>query len=296
MTSFRAGARRAAYGTVAALWTAAGRVAGRLAGWQPSLWSSRGGLRVLVIAPHPDDELGCGGALLLHERAGDEVHVAYVTDGRGFHVGLAADEVAQRRKEEATAVTPVLRLAGMHWLGLREYDWEEPGLVPVLEDVLRQTTPQIVYAPSRVDFHPEHVRVARCLAQAIAGPGMDEVTVRMYQIQVPLTPVLANLVAPVQAVVPELVAAMQCYRTQLGSIERFLRMKRYGASCYGLTGLAEEFWQIDRDAYGRLHAERIGEGTDGAFRGVRYRPVTDPLAYLRGLGARRRLRALSTRP
>jgi LmbE family N-acetylglucosaminyl deacetylase len=35
---------------------------------------------VLVIAPHPDDEvLGCGGSLLLHNDAGRGVHVLYLT-------------------------------------------------------------------------------------------------------------------------------------------------------------------------------------------------------------------------
>src|SRR5258705_520985 len=124
LTSFRAGAKRAVVGGVTGTWAAAARVAGRLAGWQPSRWDSAGRTRVLVIAPHPDDELGCGGTLLLHARAGDEVHVAYVTDGRGSGVGgLTPDEMARRRKEEAAAVTPVLRLAGMRWLGLREYEW-----------------------------------------------------------------------------------------------------------------------------------------------------------------------------
>lgn len=279
---------------VTGVWSAAGELAGRLARWQPPLWCSPGGERVLVIAPHPDDEIGCGGALLLHQRAGDEVHVAYVTDGRASRAGgLPPDEMARRRREEAAAVAPVLRLAGVHWLALRENEWDESALVPALRDLLRKTTPQIVYAPSRVDFHPEHVRVARCLARAIAGPGSLDVSVRVYQIQVPLTPVLVNLVAPMQAVVPEVVVAMRCYRTQLGSIERFLRMKRYGASFYGLTGLAEEFWQIDRHAYGRIHA---ASEVDGAFRGLRARPFTDPLAYLRGLGARRRMRALSATP
>jgi LmbE family N-acetylglucosaminyl deacetylase len=281
---------------VAEFWSGVYYVTGRVARWTPARWRSPGGQRVLVIAPHPDDELGCGGALLLHERAGDDVRVAYVTDGRGFLGRLGRDEMARHRRAEAEAVRPVLKLAGTHWLGLREYEWEESALVPVLQDVLRQTMPQIVYAPSRLDFHPEHIRVGNCLARAMAGPELDDVTVRVYQIQVPLTPVLANLVAPMQAVLPELVAAMQCYRTQLGSIERLLRMKRYGASFYGLTGFAEEFWQIDRHAYGRLHAASANDGPHGSFRGVRYRPFTDPLSYLRGLGARRRLRALSTSP
>ena len=292
-SSLKRGVKR----SVAESWSGVCYVAGRVGRWTPATWRSPGGQRVLVIAPHPDDELGCGGALLLHERAGDQVHVAYVTDGRGSGAGgLGPDEMAKRRRAEADAVRPVLRLAGTHWLGLREYEWDESALVPVLQNVLRQTTPQIVYAPSRVDFHPEHVRVARCLAGAIVDPGLHDVTVRVYQIQVPLTPVLTNLIAPIRAVVPELVEAMQCYRTQLGSIERLFRMKRYGASLYGLAGLAEEFWQVDRHAYGRLHAASGGDGADQAFRGVRYRPFTDPLAYLRGLGARRRLLALSTSP
>jgi LmbE family N-acetylglucosaminyl deacetylase len=279
------------------VWSGLGFLAGRAGRWKPAAWSSPGGQRVLVIAPHPDDELGCGGALLLHERAGDEVHVVYVTDGRGSGShGLGPDEMARRRREEAVAVTPVLRLPGMQWLGLREYDWEESLLVPLLQDVLRRMMPQVVYAPSLIDFHPEHVRVGQCLARAVADPGLHDMTVRVYQIQVPLTPVLANLVAPMQAVVPELIKAMECYRTQLGSIKRFLRMKRYGASFYGLTGFAEEFWQIDRHASVRLHAAGAGERMDDAFRGVRYLPFTDPLAYLRGLGARRRLRELATSP
>ena len=189
---------------------------------------------------------------------------------------------------------PLLRFAGMHWLGFHEYLWDEAALVPVLQNLLHETKPQIVYAPSRLDYHPEHIRVGNCLARAIASPEFDDVAVRVYPIQVPLTPVLANLVAPMQSVLPDLLGAMQCYRTQLGSIERLLRMKRYGASFYGLTGLAEEFWQVDRHAYGRLHAAAAKDGPYGAFRGIRYRPFTDPFSYLRGIGARRLLRALST--
>ncbi|MCH2105723.1 MAG: PIG-L family deacetylase, partial [Planctomycetes bacterium] len=38
--------------------------------------------RVLVIAPHADDEvLGCGGTLTRHIERGDEVEVLVLTDG-----------------------------------------------------------------------------------------------------------------------------------------------------------------------------------------------------------------------
>lgn len=276
------------------MWSAAAQVAGRVARWQPALWRSPGGARVLVIAPHPDDEIGCGGALLLHTRAGDEVQVLYVTDGRASRAGgLTPDEMAARRREEAAAVRPVLRLAGAHWLGLRENEWEESALVPTMRDLLRETAADIVYAPSCVDFHPEHVRVARCLAQAMQDPATRHPMVRVYQLQVPLTPVLVNRVAPIESVVHTLVAAMRLYQTQLGSVERCLRMKRYSASFYGLAKFAEEFWEIDPAAYSRIHARSAGIAVDGRFRSVRARPFTDPLAYLLGLDARRTLRDLS---
>jgi LmbE family N-acetylglucosaminyl deacetylase len=278
------------------IWSGVGYLAGRVGRWKPRIWETPGGQRVLVVAPHPDDEVGCGGMVLLHRRAGDIVHIAHVTDGRRSRAGgLGPDSMAARRREEAAAAATAFGMAGADWLGLREGEWEESSLVPMLHGVLRNTSPQIVYAPSRVDFHPEHIRVARCLARAIAGVGSRDLTVRVYQLHVPLTPVLVNGVAPVQAVARELAAAMRCYRTQLGSIERCMRMKRYGAVFYGLSGLAEEFWEMNADAYDHLHPPFAGETVDGAFRGVRSRPFTDPLSYLRGLGARRGLRELSQR-
>ena len=37
---------------------------------------------VLVVAPHPDDEvLGCGGTIARHADAGDQVHVLIMTKG-----------------------------------------------------------------------------------------------------------------------------------------------------------------------------------------------------------------------
>ena len=276
------------HGGTVALWRGVARIVGGTARWKPSLWRSPGGQRVLVVAPHPDDEIGCGGTLLLHRAAGDPVHVVYVTDGRRSRAaGLGPDAMAKRRRQEMAAAASLLGLAGAHWLGLREGEWDASALVPTLRQLLRQTAAQIVYAPSLVDFHPEHIRVAAGVAQAIAElPG---VVLRVYQLQVPLTPALVNLVAPIQSVIDELVQAMHCYATQVGSIRRCLRTKEYGASLYGLAGSAEEFWQLDASTYRRVHLGAEAASRDGQFRGVRARPFSDPLAYLRGLGARRAL-------
>jgi LmbE family N-acetylglucosaminyl deacetylase len=289
MSCRAAGAVRSGVETV---WRSMARAAGRRAGGTPAIWQSPGGQRVLVIAPHPDDEIACAGTLLLHRRAGDRVSVVHVTDGRRSRAGgLGPDAMAAQRRQEAAAVAPVLGLAGARWLGLREGEWPPADLVPLLAELLRDAPPDIVYAPSRVDFHPEHVRVAGCLARAFCTTALQQMTVRIYQIQVPLTPMLVNLVAQVTQTGGELETAMRCYRSQLGSIARCARMKRYAAAFYGRAGLVEEFWQLDVEGYRRLH----GAPGTASFRGVRARPFTDPLSYLQGLRLRRRLRDLSSR-
>jgi len=276
-------------------WALAFRAAGYL--WRPRAksWSSPGGLRVLVVAPHPDDEVaGCGGAILLHRAKSDQVCVVYVTDGRRSRAGgLGADEMARRRRAEAAASARALDVSHVEWLGLPESDWCEHELNAALTAVLDRYSPDMVYAPSRIDFHPEHYRVARCLAAVLQARRAAAVPanpiLRVYQVQVPLTPVLTNLVAATASVEAGSLAALQVYVTQAGSLLRCLRMKRYAARWYGIAGQAEEFWELTAAQYGALHGQPPTRSLVRTFRSLRSFALTDPLAYGRGLLERRRL-------
>ena len=67
-------------------------------------------MKVLVLAPHPDDEtLGCGGTLLHHQSRGDELHWLLLTAGID---PIAQSEVIQR-------VSAHYRFSALHWLKLR---------------------------------------------------------------------------------------------------------------------------------------------------------------------------------
>src|SRR5437899_3184687 len=83
------------------LWTISFALAGRWALRSAEQWSSAGGHRVCVIAPHPDDEaIGCAGTLVRHLERGDQVCAVFVTDGRGSRaLGLGPEEMAARRRE-----------------------------------------------------------------------------------------------------------------------------------------------------------------------------------------------------
>jgi len=84
----------------------------------------RSDTRLLVIAPHPDDEvLAAGGLIQQVHAAGGKVRVAYLTDGDGFRDGVQLEErggtpkpkdfrgYGRRRQTEARAALDVLGLA-----------------------------------------------------------------------------------------------------------------------------------------------------------------------------------------
>jgi LmbE family N-acetylglucosaminyl deacetylase len=275
------------------LWVFGFALAGRVARPNARRWSSPGGQRVLAVAPHPDDEtIGCGGVLARHRACNDEVCIAYITDGRRSRaLGLGPEEMARRRREEAMASAAALGVDQVEWFDLLEGEWADEQLEPGLQALLRRFAPQIVYAPSRVDFHPEHARVARVLALALAEAPADT-QVRVYQVQVPLTSVLTNLLADTSSVIARNAAALGAYVTQRGNIGRALRQRRYSAALYGLKRQAEEFWELPAERYAMLHLDLSGWSGE-TFRGLRFYPFSDPLAYLRGRAERRRLAALA---
>lgn len=122
------------------------------------------GDRVLCIAPHPDDEvLGCGGALALHARRGHTVRVVVASDG-------AAGGDAAARLEESRRAAAELGVADVRSLGLPDgrvgAAWD---LVQRLQAELEEFAPDVVYAPSPFEHHPDHRAVSAAAMSALAG-------------------------------------------------------------------------------------------------------------------------------
>jgi LmbE family N-acetylglucosaminyl deacetylase len=113
------------------------------AGHSPSLPAARlpgSGQRVLVFAPHPDDEvLGAGGLLYEACRQGAQVHVAFLTSGDGFRFCAAARyrrwparaamrRLARDREEEARRALSHLGVGAEQITFLR---YPDRGLAPL---------------------------------------------------------------------------------------------------------------------------------------------------------------------
>ncbi|MEI8062589.1 MAG: PIG-L family deacetylase [Verrucomicrobiota bacterium] len=96
------------------------------------------GERIVIIAPHPDDEaLGCGGLIQQAIAVGADVRVIYLTNGDHnqiafklysgrLHLGPKAYiKFGERRRVEATAATTLLGLSPSNLIFLGYPDWGE---------------------------------------------------------------------------------------------------------------------------------------------------------------------------
>lgn len=117
--------------------------------------------KVLVIAPHADDEtLGCGGTILRYVESGYEVHwllVTAVTEQYGY----SSDKVKERQ-QEILSVSGMYGFNQVHELGLRPAALDTVGkgeLIAGISRVVNQVKPEEVFTVYRNDAHSDHEAV-----------------------------------------------------------------------------------------------------------------------------------------
>ncbi|MBK9963732.1 MAG: PIG-L family deacetylase [Holophagales bacterium] len=155
--------------------------------------------RVLVLAPHPDDEVfGCGGALADLASRGATIDVLLVTDGAAG----AADEagrraIAARRADESRVALGLLGGGAAHEGGLpdRGLGGRAKEVEELLASWLVQAEPDLVFCPSPVETHPDHRAVAYALlalarrpAQDPAAAALARATVAFFEVSQPFRP------------------------------------------------------------------------------------------------------------
>jgi LmbE family N-acetylglucosaminyl deacetylase/GT2 family glycosyltransferase len=115
--------------------------------------------RVLVLAPHPDDEvLGCGGMLAFHAARGDEVRLVFLTGG------------GSPREEEAARAARSLGLDAPRVHGFADGELAaEEELASCIAREIAEFDPELVYAPSPLEHHPDHRATLRALVDAAAS-------------------------------------------------------------------------------------------------------------------------------
>jgi N-acetylglucosamine malate deacetylase 1 len=133
----------------------------------------------MVVSAHPDDEtLGCGGTLLRHRAAGDEVH--WLIASSRTQPRWSAAQVAQRRGQ-IECVAKAYDAAGVWQLGHPDAELDLVPLATLIEGidgVLRDVRPHVVYVVHRGDVHSDHVRVHTATMSALKAFRMSSLGVR----------------------------------------------------------------------------------------------------------------------
>lgn len=113
--------------------------------------------RVLVIAPHADDEiLGCGGTMIKHISDGDEVYVCIVTTGWS---PLFNPEGTRRDREDSERCHTMLGVKKTLYLNFPAAaleDIKRYELNDKLLQVIKEIQPNIVYIPHIGDMQKDH--------------------------------------------------------------------------------------------------------------------------------------------
>lgn len=127
--------------------------------------------RVLVFAPHPDDELiGCGGSIVKHLRAGREVFVVFAGDTTAVDCAfMSREDYAAGRQAEIPRVARVIGVPEKNLLFLNEDPWHysEERLRFAFLEVVRKVKPAICYLPWNRDAHPDHKVVSQAALDAV---------------------------------------------------------------------------------------------------------------------------------
>ena len=210
---------------------------------------------ILVFAPHFDDEsIACGGTIIKHVRAGDDVSIVFMTSGNSgsmSHQNLSQIEYGQLRKVEATAAMKVLGIA-------RQFECLEldeglmcptPDLEKLLIAMIRCIKPDIVYVPHENENHNDHIVTYTVVTKAIhrakwkyfphLGVNPHKVSeIRAYEVWTPMQ--RPNLYVDITGVVRDKEKAIKCYQSQLihyAYHDAIIGLNRYR----GITGADSEF-------------------------------------------------------
>ncbi len=228
--------------------------------------------RVVVFAPHPDDEvLGCGGALADLLDRGARLDVVLVTDGAaGARDAEERGRIAAARIEESRRALDALGGGTLHAGGL-----PDRGLGDRLEEVetllarwLVEAAPDLVFCPSPVETHPDHRAVAAALFRVAERPApdaaaraLDSATVAFFELSQPFRP---NFLVDITRIRARKERAMDAFASQAAA--RDYAGFATGLSAYRRMTLSADVLAVE--AYSVVGGFRLRSDPGGVVRGL----------------------------
>lgn len=177
------------------------------------------GERLLVLAPHPDDEvIGCGGLLALHAAEKRDIRVVIATDGAAGVGNASQPGAAELRAAESTKALAALGVASPRFLGFPDRGLAGTGeqLIDALRRELLDFRPDLLLVPGPAEIHPDHRALAGAVVDlvqrdAAIAASLAMCRVAFYEVGRPLLP---NTLVDITAVADAKAAAIAAHESQ----------------------------------------------------------------------------------
>ena len=137
-------------------------------------------MKVLVIAPHPDDEIiGVGGTIAKRTKEGDEVYVCIVT--KGIEPLFREEIIEQGRREcrEADALLGVKETIFLDFPAVMLENVPRYEFNGKISEIVQKIKPDEVYIPHRGDMQIDHQMVVDAAMVALR-PKYEHAVKRIY--------------------------------------------------------------------------------------------------------------------
>ncbi|MFL5241785.1 MAG: PIG-L deacetylase family protein [Gemmataceae bacterium] len=209
--------------------------------------------RIMVIAPHPDDEaIGCGGMLCRHGDRGDDVRVVFLTSGEQALPLLPKSDVWRMREEEAKNAARVLNVQNLDFLHWPDGSVESSldGGLDEFASLMRRHRPSTLYLPHPQDAHADHRAALPLVLQTLKRLSRsDWPRLKAFEIWSPLA--RADRLEDITGVMARKIRAVRCYTSQLTLVpyDRAIKgLNQYRGIMAAGKRYAEAFEELDPQA------------------------------------------------
>lgn len=217
--------------------------------------------RLLILAPHPDDDIiGCGGTILKNIEEGRDVQTIYLTDGAYRSGPYSPSDMVRVRREEALRVSE--EIGGrpplfLDCVAAPTFSITEPK-VRELAEMVNDFGPDAIWIPFAFDHHPDHRRANALLLRILSDHYADEVNIYSYEIWSMLP---ANILVDISPWMEKKRRALALFRSQstgFDYVHAATGTNSYRSWWVNGSGYYEAFLRLSRKDYVSFMSEVNG--------------------------------------
>lgn len=252
---------------------------------------SLSGDRILVLAPHQDDEmLGCGCFIQQALRQGNKVKCVFMTDGSKSPSDVDESTLIKTRKAEALKVAEKLKMELPEFLDMEDgaLDNNDIEASNKIINIIKKFQPNIIMVPYFLDGHKDHCAVSGIFIKAME---LMQLNARLfaYEINSPISVYGITHYVDCTNLMNCKREALKIYESQTMSFESILLMNKLNGILSGTKNGAELFRELNLISYEKAY-EKYNKDNNiwKRFRQM-YSIYFMVIAYFKGIGLKKEI-------